>query len=275
MKRAVLVTGGNAGIGFALCRQLAAEHNCTVYMGARNAERGKLAIAKIKDAHPKADVKLTIMDVSSDESVSAAAKTLSDIKLYAVVNNAGVGLGSAASVGQLIETNLFGPKRVTEAFVSNLDKKEGRVVNVSSGVAAMWLRDKSDAIKNMFTNADTTWDELKSVVAKLAPTSSRGGYGISKAALNCLTLQQAKKWPNLTITALTPGFINTRMTKGYGAKLTPEQGTVSMIKCLFGKVTSSHYYGSDGLRSPLTVTRDPGMPEYGGESNPDPRKYNR
>ena len=176
---------------------------------------------------------------------------------------------------QLIETNLFGPKRVTEAFVSNLDKKEGRVVNVSSGVAAMWLRDKSDAIKNMFTDADTTWDELKSVVAKLAPASSRGGYGISKAALNCLTLQQAKKWPNLTITALTPGFINTRMTKGYGAKLTPEQGTVSMIKCLFGKVTSSHYYGSDGLRSPLTVTRDPGMPEYGGESNPDPRKYNR
>ena len=192
-----------------------------------------------------------------------------------MVNNAGVGLGSKASVEQLINTNLFGPKRVTEAFVSNLDPKVGRVVNVSSGVAAMWLRDKSDTMKKMFTDANTTWDELKGVVMKLAPTSSRGGYGISKAALNCLTLQHAKKYPNLTVTSLTPGFINTRMTKGFGAKLTPEQGTVSMIKCLFGKVTSSHYYGSDGLRSPLTVCRDPGMPEYGGESNPDPKKYNR
>jgi NAD(P)-dependent dehydrogenase (short-subunit alcohol dehydrogenase family) len=36
MKRAVLVTGGNAGIGFALCRQLVADHNCTVIMGARS-----------------------------------------------------------------------------------------------------------------------------------------------------------------------------------------------------------------------------------------------
>jgi carbonyl reductase 1 len=215
------------------------------------------------------------MDVSSDDSVNTAAKSLADVNLYAIVNNAGVGLGSKASVDQLIQTNLFGPKRVTDAFVSNLDPKQGRVVNVSSGVAAMWLRDKSDEMKKMFTNPDTTWDQLKTTVLKLAPTSSRGGYGISKAALNCLTLQQAKKWPSLKITSLTPGFIQTKMTKGFGAKLTPEQGTVSMRKCLFGNVTSGYYYGSDGLRSPLTVTRDPGMPEYQGEKNPDPKKYNR
>ena len=65
------------------------------------------------------------------------------------------------------------------------------------------------------------------------------------------------------------------MTHGYGAKLTPEQGTVSYLRCLFGEVTSGHYYGSDGLRSPLTVTRDPGTPEYEGEENPDAAKYNK
>ena len=31
----VLVTGGNTGIGFALCRQLAADHGCHVYLGSR------------------------------------------------------------------------------------------------------------------------------------------------------------------------------------------------------------------------------------------------
>ena len=41
------------------------------------------------------------------------------------------------------------------------------------------------------------------------------------------------------------------MTKGFGAKLTPEQGCRSSLKCLFEDVTSGFYYGSDGLRSPL------------------------
>lgn len=65
------------------------------------------------------------------------------------------------------------------------------------------------------------------------------------------------------------------MTKGFGARLKPEQGCVSALKCLFGDVTSGFYYGSDGLRSPLTCTRDPGTPEYQGEPNPDPKIYNK
>jgi NAD(P)-dependent dehydrogenase (short-subunit alcohol dehydrogenase family) len=35
MKR-VLVTGGNAGIGLALCRQLCVDHGCHVIMGSRS-----------------------------------------------------------------------------------------------------------------------------------------------------------------------------------------------------------------------------------------------
>ena len=45
------------------------------------------------------------------------------------------------------------------------------------------------------------------------------------------------------------------------------------LKCLFEPVASGYFYGSDGLRSPLTVGRDPGTPEYEGEENPDPVKY--
>ena len=103
----------------------------------------------------------------------------------------------------------------------------------------------------------------------------QGGYGLSKAALTALTLVHAKANPNLVITSLSPGFIATNMTAGYGAKLTPEQGCVSSLKCLFGDVKSGYYYGSDGLRSPMTCTRDPGTPEYQGEDNPDASKYNK
>ena len=104
---------------------------------------------------------------------------------------------------------------------------------------------------------------------------TRGGYGLSKAGLSALTMIQARQNPSLVVTSLSPGFINTPMTAGNGARLTPEQGCVSALKCLFGDVTSGWYYGSDGLRSPLTVTRDPGTPEYQGEDDPDASKYNK
>jgi len=45
------------------------------------------------------------------------------------------------------------------------------------------------------------------------------GYGLSKAALTTLTMIHAKKYPNLMVTSLSPGFIDTPMTKGFGAKL--------------------------------------------------------
>ena len=72
------------------------------------------------------------------------------------------------------------------------------------------------------------------------------GYGLAKAGVATLTLVQAKTYPNLKAVCLHPGFIDTPMHKGYGATLTPEQGCVSSLKCLFGEVTSGCYYASDG-----------------------------
>ena len=40
------------------------------------------------------------------------------------------------------------------------------------------------------------------------------------------------------------------------------------------EVISGYYYGSDGLRSPFTMTRDPGTPEYQGEDDPQQATYN-
>ncbi len=46
----VFVTGGNSGIGFALCRQLAVDHGCRVFLGARDCSRGLQAVDKIEKA---------------------------------------------------------------------------------------------------------------------------------------------------------------------------------------------------------------------------------
>jgi hypothetical protein len=171
------------------------------------------------------------------------------------------------------------PLICTAAFVGLIDPSVGRIVNVSSGAASMFLKTQDAATKALFSNPNVTMEELEAGMKEKIASGDTGygkGYGLSKAGLTALTLIQAKAYPNLKVLSLSPGFIDTPMTRGFGAKLTPEQGCVSAIKCLFSEdVTSGYYYGSDGLRSPLTMTRDPGMPEYEGEDNPTQEKYNK
>ena len=222
-----------------------------------------------------------MIDVGNDPSCIDAADLLKvrGVKLYALVNNAGIGLGTGGSVDIIMNTNYMGPKRVTDALVGLIDPINGRIVNTSSASASMWLRKQNDDTKRLFSNNNLTFDQLDKSVKENVAKNNAGDigdvYGLSKAALCALTLVQAKTYSNLIVTSLNPGFIDTSMTKGFGAKNTPEQGCISALKCLFGPVTSGYYYGSDGLRSPLTVTRDPGTPEYLGEANPESSKYNK
>jgi len=93
--RKVLVTGGNSGIGYALCKQLILEDNCYVYMGSRSQERGQKAIDEMPEGC-KGNIELLVVDVADEASIKAAAavlkERLGDQKLYGLCNNAGVGL---------------------------------------------------------------------------------------------------------------------------------------------------------------------------------------
>merc|ERR1719401_182359 len=255
-------------------------------MGARNPAKGEAALKSITDAYPDAAGKIEVLqiDVADDASCAAAATVLKEksVKLYALVNNAGLGLAQEEAGGagpeQILNVNFLGPKRVTEAMVGLIDAEEGRIVNTSSGAASMYLKKQDAALKATMSNPDITFDELVTTIQAQVSNDNAGfgnGYGLSKAALNALTLIQAKAYPNLKVVCLSPGFIDTAMTKSFGAKLSPEQGCVSSLVGLFNPVTSGYYYGSDGLRGPFTMTRDPGTPEYQGEDDPNPSTYNK
>ena len=53
--------------------------------------------------------------------------------MYALVNNAGVGLNTGVSKTDVIKTNFYGQKMMTEAFVPLINPKKGRIVNMGSG----------------------------------------------------------------------------------------------------------------------------------------------
>merc|ERR1712113_1007578 len=159
---------------------------------------GEAAVKKIIDDFPDAAGKIEMLqiDVTDDASCATAAAALKakGVCLYALVNNAGLGLAqteaASADVGQILNTNYYGPKRVTEAMVELLDPAEGRIVNTSSGAASMWLKKQDATLKSTLSNPDITFGELeKTIQAQVAAgnTGMGNGYGMSKAALNGLT----------------------------------------------------------------------------------------
>jgi len=281
----VLVTGASSGIGQALCKLLVRDHGCHVLLGSRDVEKGEACLKDILDEVPTAvgSIEVTQINVVDDVSIKACAEGLKakGVSLFALVNNAGVGLaqpGAPRSPEGVLDTNFYGVKRVTEAMVGLIDPNEGRIINVSSGAASGWVKGQDAPTKALFSKEGLAFDELDAAVKAALAASNLGagkGYGLSKAALSALTLVQAALYPTLKAVSLSPGFIDTPMTAGFGARLTPEQGCRSSLKCLFEPVTSGFYYGSDGLRSPLTMTRDPGTPEYEGEDDPQQAKYNK
>ena len=64
------------------------------------------------------------------------------------MNNAGTGLGHGATPDVVMNTNLFGPKRVIEGFMPLLSKS-GRIVNVGSGAGPMYVARCSSDVKKM------------------------------------------------------------------------------------------------------------------------------
>src|SRR5689334_4975109 len=116
---AVLVTGGNRGLGRAFAREFA-KRGAKVYAGARNP-------ASVVDE----GVIPVRLDVTDDATVEAAAKELGDVSI--VINNAGVLVGGADvdSIKAEFEVNFFGIVRTTDAFAPILKANGGgAIVNV-------------------------------------------------------------------------------------------------------------------------------------------------
>ncbi|MDN3356132.1 SDR family NAD(P)-dependent oxidoreductase [Actinomadura sp. DC4] len=206
-----LITGANKGLGFETARRLVAAGH-TVYVGSRDAGRGRRAAAEL-------GARAVRIDVTDDASVAAAARAVeAGGGLDVLVNNAGVQaelsggtvIGAAELTAEVMretfETNVFGTVRVLHAFLPLLRRSVAPVVvNVSSGLAS-----------------------LTRVTAPGTPSHAYRGvaYPASKTAVNMITVQYAKAFPGMRINAVEPGFSRTdlnghtgRQSAGQGAEI--------------------------------------------------------
>jgi NAD(P)-dependent dehydrogenase (short-subunit alcohol dehydrogenase family) len=289
----IVVTGANKGIGRAVVRRILVEHpEAFVFLGSRDEGRGAAARAAILEKNEDWAERLEVLpiDVSSDESVRAAAARVAERfpgeaqPLYGVVNNAGLGR-QGNRFGEVLSVNAWGPHRVCEAFVP-LITGGGRVVIVSSASGPSFLAECSERMRRFFTDPAIEWEALDALLHQTlafdgpaafeaSGLSDGDAYGLSKAAANAVMLIVAREHPRLMVSACTPGFIATDMTRPYaeasektpaemGMK-TPHEGAHAPLHLLFGELQASGwYYGSDAERSPLDRYRSPGDPPFAG-----------
>ncbi|MEX3014010.1 SDR family NAD(P)-dependent oxidoreductase [Gymnodinialimonas hymeniacidonis] len=196
--RLALITGANRGIGREVARQLSQDHGLHVLLGSRDLNKGTKAARGLSNASA------IELDVADPTSVARAFEQIRQDfgHLDVLVNNAGVdydtnqraSTADLARVRRAFDTNLFGAWEVAIAAAPLLKKGTSpRIVNVSSGAGAL-----------------------------TGMGGGMPGYGISKAALNALTIKLAAELQSdgVLVNAVCPGWVATDM--GGGGRPIPE-----------------------------------------------------
>jgi NAD(P)-dependent dehydrogenase (short-subunit alcohol dehydrogenase family) len=148
MKKIVLVTGANKGIGFGIAKHLG-QSGWQVIIGTRDEQRAEKAIGKLKSAGVDVLgwVNIELRDL---DSLQQAAKVVGEKYpgLTLLVNNAGIpgdmsvdSLHTEISViKETLDVNFIGTFALTKALIPLLTKNQGRIVNVTvpSEISPYW-----------------------------------------------------------------------------------------------------------------------------------------
>ncbi|XP_028769169.1 uncharacterized protein LOC114726666 [Neltuma alba] len=267
-KRYAVVTGGNKGIGFGICKQLAC-NGIVVVLTARDQKKGLDAVEKLgSEFGVSGEVVFHQLDVTDPASVSSLANFIRNKfgKLDILVNNAGItgahvdrdGLIASVTAREKgtpidwskiitqdyesaeagIRTNYYGAKEMCLALIPLLELSDSpRIVNVSSSMGKLenipsgWAKEVLSDAENL------TEEKLDEVMKQFLEDVKQGSletkgfsvYIVSKACMNAYTRILAKKYPSFYINAVCPGFVKTDINYNTG-HLTVDEGAESVVR---------------------------------------------
>jgi NAD(P)-dependent dehydrogenase (short-subunit alcohol dehydrogenase family) len=216
-----LITGARTGLGLANVRLLAQDSSSTIFACVRSLTTGDLSsLRSIQSASP-AKINILECDTSSETSIAALPSRISAVdpsaKIDVLINMAAILQSNtqtslsitAEALNDHMNVNVLGPARVTSALLPLLSAK-AKIVNITSGLGSMELLSNG------------------SIHPEAAP------YAISKAALNMLTVFQAKQLPKeMVVVCVDPGHCKTEMG-GPKAVVEPEESARGLQRIVQG-----------------------------------------
>lgn len=220
----VLVTGANQGIGLAIAKKLATQQKgYHVIMTGRRKNAIEEAAKTLQDQG--LSVEPLVMELTSDESIAAAAKTVGDKhgRIDVLVNNAAISQASTSADGkplskreeflQVLNTNVASVEAVTDAFLPLLEKstQTKRIVFIGSRLGSL-----------------TSKADVKSPSRKM----DYRPYTISKTAEHMLALMYAAQFDgreDWKVNISCPGFCATNLNGQKGTD-SPESGAINACR---------------------------------------------
>ncbi|WP_167106850.1 SDR family NAD(P)-dependent oxidoreductase [Mycobacterium sp. DL592] len=248
--RTAVITGANTGLGYETARALAA-HGARLVLAVRNLDKGKAAADLIARRSPGAEVSVQELDLTSLNSVRAAAEQLraEHPRIDLLINNAGVMMTPKATTQDGFElqfgTNHLGHFALTGLLIDRLIETPGsRVVTVSS-------------MGHRFARRGINFDDLQSQ----RRYSRAGAYGQAKLANLMFTYELQRRLIGTTTIAAAahPGSSRTELARNLPALVDrvftalplAQEADIGALPTLRAAtdpgVLGGQYYGPDGF----------------------------
>ncbi len=194
--RRVLVTGATSGLGLGTAQALAAR-GARLLLGARSAERGRTAVARVSETTGNPEVEFVVADLSSATEVRQLARDVQSRfdALHVLINNAGIDVGERQVTEDGLEStfavNYVAPFLLTNALLDLLQASApARILNVAS---------------TGYKGGKLDFDDLQSE----RHFSGQRAYNTSKLALVLFTYELSRRvdGTGVTVNAVDPGFV--------------------------------------------------------------------
>jgi NAD(P)-dependent dehydrogenase (short-subunit alcohol dehydrogenase family) len=205
-----LITGANRGIGLEYVRQLL-EVGDQVFAASRKPAKAK-ELLTLQKKHPN-HLHLIKLDVRKENQIASAVDQVAQKidSLDLLINNAGIyprgehlGTLNSQQMIEAFQTNTVAPILVVQAFQDLLNKAQGKVINISSGLGSLAMT--------------TNWGH---------------SYRASKAGLNMYSrvLADELRSSGVIVIVMHPGWVKTDMG-GQGAHLTVNASVAGQLNVI-------------------------------------------